>query len=123
MTVAILWSVWHDPKSPQFIPEWVEMFAGPLIITLPLSLLVHLLTKKIGGAKSRMLDLMILLAVVGVYWVLSSNLKASGLVRSPFLFWLRLTLTSWATLFLPFNATLALVDGWKSRQKSVLAPS
>ena len=122
-TIVVFWSVFHDPRSPQFIPEWIEMFAAPLIITLPLTLLVHCLTNRIGGAKSRVIDLMILFALVGVYWSLRTDLTASGMVRSPFRFWLRLTFGSWATLFLPFSLTLALIEGRKSSQKSVVAPS
>ena len=67
VAVAVLWLAWHDPRSSGSLPEWVDMVCGPLIITVPLTLLSHLFTRKIGGPKSRGLDLLILLAVVGAY--------------------------------------------------------
>lgn len=120
-TVVVAWLAWHDDRAPELIPEWVLMAAGPLIITLPPALLTHAFTRKIGGPKSRIVDLAILFVVVGAFWALSTDLTAGGIVRSPLRFWLGLTLTSWATFFVPFSLTLAIVEGWQSRQKSAIA--
>jgi hypothetical protein len=116
VTLIVAWIAWHDDRAPELIPEWVLMVVAPLILTLPLTLLAHLLTRKIDGPKSRVVDLVILFVVVGAYWALSFDYRAHAIIDSPGRFWFGLTVNSWATFFLPFSATLGVIEAWKARR-------
>lgn len=118
VAVAVLWIyALQHPMPDDALPLWIQSVVGALIFTLPLSLLCRVVTKRISGLKARAVDLGILFGVVGGYW--GASLALSGIpdiVRSPALFWIRLSWDSWLSVFLPFGITMALFE-WRESLK------
>jgi hypothetical protein len=118
VAIAVLYAfAARHPLSASLLPWWVDPIGGALIFTLPFSLLCRRLTRRIGGWRARGADLAILFVLVGVFWAISVTVTPDPRVDSPRQFWFRLTVTSWATVFLPFTATVAAIEWFQSRKK------
>jgi hypothetical protein len=116
VAVLYLYAAQHPvPGSP--ISLWVDALGGAIILTLPASLICRLLTKKVKGLRARAIDLIILLCVVGIYWAVSISWRSDApRVPSLMTFWLRLTLTTWTTVFLPFGLSITVFESLESRR-------
>lgn len=111
----------RHPLQDGALSWWVDAVGGVAILTVPVSMLCRVLTRKIRGLAARSVDLALLFCVAGAYWAISLALTDTPQFASPLHFWLRLTLTSWATLFLPFIASVAIIEALQGRKKEASA--
>ena len=122
ITVGVLYAyATRHPVAGSPLPIWVDAVGGALILAFPISMLCRLVTKKMAGLRARFTDLLILFLVSGVFWAISADAASDPRIVSPVRFWFGLTLTSWATLFLPFVGSVALIECLESRKQKPLA--
>ena len=118
VTVAVLYAyATRHPLPGSPLPAWADAVGGALILALPISMLCRLLTKKIGGMRARGIELLVLLALAGGFWAVSISVAPDPRVVAPVRFWLGLTVELWATMFLPFVGSVAVVEWIQDRKR------
>jgi hypothetical protein len=116
VVVQYLYAVQH-PVSGSAMSAWVDAVGGVVMLTLPASMVCRLFTEKVKGLKARAIDLSVLFGVVGLWWAISLVVRGDlPRFQWPAAVWLRLTLTSWAILLLPFGASVAFFEWLDSRR-------